>query len=133
MQQASSMYSETTAGIRISVRPAPLQESSDPPRGVYAFSYTVKIENVGTVPAQLMERHWIIYSGGVQMAEVMGPGVVGEQPMLAPGESYEYTSGAVIQDPIGTMHGTYTFRAAGGREFEVTIPKFDLLYPMNLH
>lgn len=127
------MYSEITNHVKISVQPAPIEDSSDPSKNIYAFSYTIKIENLGEQTVQLLERHWIIMSGGVQLAEVVGPGVVGEQPVLEAGESYEYTSGAVIHDPLGSMHGSYTFRGDGGKFFEVTIPKFELFYPVVLH
>jgi ApaG protein len=127
------MYTKVTKSIKVSVIPAHVEESSDPPAGVYGFSYTITIENTGRETVQLLERHWIIVSGGVQIAEIVGPGVVGEQPVLSAGESYEYTSGAVIQDPIGSMEGTYKFKNQAGQFFEVQIPKFDLVYPVNLH
>lgn len=127
------MYSETTNDIKISVLPNHVEESSNPTESVFAFSYTIRIENVGPKTVQLLERHWVIMSGGAQLAEVVGPGVVGEQPVLEAGQSYEYTSGAVIHDPVGSMHGEYTFRAVSGEFFQVNIPKFDLLYPLVVH
>lgn len=127
------MYSSTTGDIKVSVSPQHLVENSDPDGNVFAFSYTIRIENLGPDTVQLLERHWIIMSGDYQLAEVVGPGVVGEQPVLAAGETFEYTSGAVIHDPLGSMHGSYTFRSIAGRFFDVTIPKFDLFYPMVVH
>lgn len=128
-----SVYSQITKSIRISVVPDHLVENSDPKNDVYAFSYTITVENLSDKNVQLLERHWIIMSAGVQIAEVVGPGVVGNQPVLVPGESFEYTSGAVIHDPIGSMHGSYTFKSEDGKYFEVEIPRFDLSYPIMYH
>lgn len=127
------MYSATSSNIKISVLPKALSDSSAPEQHVFAFSYTITIENLGQDSVQLLERHWVIFSGGEQIAEVVGPGVVGVQPVLGAGEAFEYTSGAVIHDPIGSMHGSYTFRSAGGEYFQVTIPQFDLFYPLVVH
>ena len=132
-QSDIEMYSEITKHIRVSVVPAPLLDNSDPGEAVFAFSYSIKIENLGENTVQLLERHWLVHSGGTQIAEVVGPGVVGEQPVLEAGQVFEYTSGAVIQDPIGSMEGTYTFRGQDGKFFEVQIPKFELMYPMIVH
>ncbi|MCO6430610.1 MAG: Co2+/Mg2+ efflux protein ApaG [Deltaproteobacteria bacterium] len=127
------VYSETTQSIRISVLPEHLEDNSDPLNDVYAFAYTITIENLGEHTVQLLERHWIITSGGVQIAEVIGPGVVGAQPVLEPGQTFEYSSGAVIHDPVGAMHGNYTFRNHAGQYFDVTIPRFELAYPVYIH
>ncbi|MBN8547931.1 MAG: Co2+/Mg2+ efflux protein ApaG [Deltaproteobacteria bacterium] len=126
-------YSEITREVRISVRPTHVEDSSEPDNDVFTFAYTVKIENLGSESVQLLERHWLIMSNGVRIAEVVGPGVVGVQPILAPGDSHEYSSSAVIQDPIGSMEGSYTFKSSSGKYFDVRIPKFDLLYPIMLH
>ena len=126
-------YSLTTDLIRVTVVPEHLEENSSPEEHIFAFRYTVRIENLGMVPAQLLERHWLISSGGNHLAEVVGPGVVGQQPTIEPGEIYEYASTAVIQDPTGDMVGCYTFRSESGRYFEVPIPKFDLDYPLLVH
>ena len=126
-------YTETTRGIRISVVPEPVEDQSDPLSSVYTFAYNITIENVGGAAAQLLERHWMIYSGEQQIAEVVGPGVIGQQPRIPPGEAFHYQSSAVIQDPIGAMLGTYTFRTDDGDIFEVSIPKFDLVYSYLLH
>jgi len=131
-------FTETTAGIRVTVQPEPLQQESDPDRGVFAFAYTVILENLGSVTVQLLDRHWVIRSAGAQIAEVVGPGVVGQQPILKSGERFEYTSSAVIHDPIGTMEGSYSFMLLDGagsesKRFEVKIPRFNLLYPVIIH
>ena len=126
-------YTETTSDIRVTVSPAPSFKNSDPGEDVYAFSYTITIENLGRSTVQLLERHWNIFSNEEQIAEVVGPGVVGVQPTLAPGQSFQYTSGAVIHHPRGSMRGVYTFRGEGGRRFEVVIPAFALVYPVMIH
>ncbi len=129
----NQVYSEVTNDIKVSVISEPLLANSNPAQDIFAFAYTITIENIGQQTAQLLERHWIIRSDGVQIAEVVGDGVVGEQPVLKPGESFEYTSGAVVHDPIGSMEGCYTFRAESGRFFEVGIPRFELLFPLMIH
>ena len=133
IREHREVYTLTTRGVCISVVPSPLPDNSDTTNDVYAFSYTITIDNLGARVVQLLERHWIILSGGEQIAEVVGPGVVGAQPVLEPGQTFEYTSGAVIHDPIGSMHGTYKFRDEDGETFNVTIPKFELMYPVLLH
>ncbi len=129
----ATTYTQITEKVRISVRPAALEKESDPLDDVYMFSYNITIENLGDEVVQLLERHWIVMSSDVQIAEVVGPGVVGEQPTLEPGQTFDYTSGTVINDPIGSMYGSYTFRAKSGRFFKVEIPKFELLYPIMMH
>ena len=104
-------------------------EESDPAEGRYSFAYTISIENHSDATVQLMERHWIIESADEQIDEVVGPGVVGVQPVLEPGKHFEYTSSAVIRDPIGSMKGTYVFRRSSGGFFVVQIPRFKLEYP----
>lgn len=126
-------YSEITNNIKISVLPQPLADQSQPALKRFAFSYTVTIENLGEKPVQLLERYWIVKSNGVPLAEVVGPGVVGEQPEIDSGGEFTYTSGAVIEDPIGSMQGKYTFRTTDGHYIEANIPCFDLLYPTALH
>lgn len=129
----SEVYSAVTNDIKVSVSSEPLLANSNPVQHVFAFAYTITIENTGQETAQLLERHWIIKSDGIQIAEVVGDGVVGEQPTLKPGESFQYTSGAVVHDPVGSMEGSYTFRAESGRFFEVGIPRFELHFPMMIH
>ncbi len=127
------LYTEITNQVRVTVSPAHIEDGSDPDNKIFAFSYTIKIENFSQEKVQLIERHWIVNSGSMPIAEVVGPGVVGEQPMIGSGESYTYSSGAVIHDPIGSMYGSYTFRSETGKFFDVTIPKFDLHYPLIVH
>ncbi len=106
---------------------------SDPAKNHYVFSYTITITNTGNVPAQLVSRHWIITDGDHQTQEVKGLGVVGQQPLLKPGESFEYTSGASLPTAVGTMRGTYQMRAEDGGMFDVSIPPFTLSVPRTLH
>lgn len=127
------MYSEITRSIRVSVETDSIEDQTDPDTGTFVFSYTITIENLSDKTVQLIERHWLIESGDIPFAEVVGPGVVGEQPELAAGEVYSYTSGAVIKDPFGSMRGSYTFRDAQGDFFQVTIPRFELVYPYIIH
>lgn len=122
-------YIETTRDIRVSVAPEYLETNSSIEEEQYAFAYHVLIENLGAETVQLIERHWKIFSGDVQIGEVVGPGVVGYQPVLGEGHRFQYTSGSVIKDPIGYMEGTYTFQGQDGSHFDVTIPRFHLLYP----
>lgn len=131
--QLTPQYVATTDDVRVSVVPEYIEENSDVQSDSYAFAYTITIENLGSETVQLLERHWIVMSAGTQIAEVNGPGVVGVQPVLKKGERFEYTSGAIIHDPTGSMHGAYTFRREDGSLFNVQIPKFDLVYPMIIH
>jgi ApaG protein len=108
-------------------------DQSDPAKDHFVFSYTITITNSGDVAAQLLSRHWIITDGEHRVQEVKGLGVVGQQPLLQPGESFEYSSGASIATSVGTMHGTYQMRAEDGHAFEATIPAFTLSVPRTLH
>jgi ApaG protein len=108
-------------------------EQSDPEEDRYVFAYRIVISNYGTLPAQLLGRHWIITDGEGKVQEVKGSGVVGEQPNLGPGESFEYTSGSVLETPVGTMHGTYQMVAADGHRFDAEIPPFSLAMPSMLN
>jgi ApaG protein len=110
-----------------------LADQSDEPAGRFVFAYTITLRNTGTVPAQLISRHWIITDANSQVQEVRGLGVVGEQPLLAPGESFKYTSGAAIATPVGTMRGTYQMVAEDGTRFDAPIPEFTLSIPRTLH
>jgi ApaG protein len=123
------MPTEVTEGVRVTVEATYLDEHSDPDDNNYAFSYTVTIANEGDGRVQLRRRHWIITDGNGKVEEVEGPGVVGEQPVLDPGDSHRYTSGAVIATPVGTMEGTYEMHSAGGRVFLARIPRFPLQMP----
>ena len=108
-------------------------DQSDPAKSQYVFTYTIKITNTGDVAAQLMSRHWIITDADHKVQEVKGLGVVGQQPLLKPGESFEYTSGASIPTAVGTMHGSYQMMAADGKAFDAPIPPFTLSVPRTLH
>lgn len=119
--------------IRVSARTAYLREQSEPERDRYVFAYTITIENAGTATAQLISRHWIITDALGKVQEVRGDGVVGEQPVLAPGTSFEYTSGAVLETPVGTMQGSYQMVADDGSGFDAAIPTFRLAVPNVLH
>ena len=110
-----------------------LADQSDPAKDQYVFTYTIKITNTGDVAAQLLSRHWIITDADHKVQEVKGLGVVGQQPMLKPGESFEYTGGASIPTNVGTMRGTYQMMAADGKAFDAPIPLFTLSVPRTLH
>ena len=119
--------------ISVSVNTAYLAEQSDPSADRYVFAYTITIANSGTVAAQLISRHWIITDAENVVQEVKGLGVVGEQPLLRPGESFEYTSGTAMATPVGTIRGTYQMVAEDGNKFEAEIPQFTLSMPRVLH
>jgi ApaG protein len=119
--------------MSISVRTQYLEEQSEPDRSHYVFAYAVTIKNTGSVPAQLIARHWVIADAGGKLQEVRGLGVVGHQPLLQPGEQFEYTSGTSLATPQGTMRGEYFCVAEDGYRFEVPIPEFGLSLPRTLH
>jgi ApaG protein len=119
--------------ISVSSRVTFVPDQSDPQKGRYVFAYTINIRNTGTVAAQLVSRHWIITDADNKVQEVKGEGVVGEQPLLRPDESFEYTSGAAIATPVGTMRGSYRMVAEDGVEFDAPIPEFTLSMPRVLH
>lgn len=127
------MAERTRYEITVSSRVDYLPEQSDEAAGRYVFAYTNTITNTGTIAAQLISRHWIITDAEGQVQEVRGLGVVGEQPLLKPGESYEYTSGSAIPTPVGTMKGSYQMVAEDGTRFEAPIPEFVLSVPRVLH
>ena len=110
-----------------------LDEQSAPEEDRYVFAYTIHIRNQGKVPARLLGRHWLITDGNGKVREVVGEGVVGEQPWLQPGEGFEYTSGAVLETDIGTMRGSYDMLADDGTRFAAPIPAFTLSIPRTLH
>jgi len=110
-----------------------LEEQSDPEHAQYVFAYAVTIKNTGQVAAQLISRHWVIADANDQIEEVRGLGVVGNQPLLRPGEQFEYTSGAALKTPQGSMKGEYFCVAEDGERFEVLIPEFVLSLPRTLH
>ncbi|HEU0154070.1 MAG TPA: Co2+/Mg2+ efflux protein ApaG [Arenimonas sp.] len=110
-----------------------LEDQSIPEDDRYVFAYTIRIVNLGDVPARLLSRHWIITDANGKVQEVRGEGVVGEQPWLRPGEHFEYTSGAVLETPLGTMHGSYQMLADDGTAFDALIDPFTLSIPRTLH
>ena len=119
--------------VAVSATTQYLPEQSDEATSRFVFAYTITIRNAGAVAAQLISRHWIITDAQGLVQEVRGLGVVGAQPTLQPGEQFEYTSGASIATPVGTMRGTYQLVAADGTRFEATIPQFTLSVPRILH
>ncbi len=127
------MTSEKQNDIAVNVRTAFLADQSDPDSGRHVFSYTIRITNNGSVAAQLISRHWIITDANNRVQEVKGLGVIGEQPLLQPGESFEYSSGSMIATAVGTMRGSYQMRAADGTQFDAEIPEFTLSMPRVLH
>lgn len=123
------MYSETTRSISVTVKPIYLEDQSSPTENHYVWAYHVRIENRGSETVQLRRRHWRITDNRGQVQEVRGPGVVGEQPVLAPGESFEYTSGTPLPTPSGIMVGSYEMETDQGESFAVAIPAFSLDSP----
>jgi ApaG protein len=127
------MAQEKHYDIAVSAATQYLADQSDEVAGRFVFAYTITIRNPGNVTAQLISRHWIITDAQGLVQEVRGLGVVGAQPVLRPGESYEYTSGTSISTPVGTMRGTYQMVAEDGTRFEAPIPEFTLSVPRVLH
>jgi len=123
------MSEATTRGIRVKVESEFVPDRSDPSNGEFFFAYTVKIENHGSEPVRLLSRHWIITDGMGKEQEVRGPGVVGKQPRLEPGEAFEYTSACPLTTQIGSMHGTYRMVTDGGESFDAKIAPFTLAIP----
>jgi ApaG protein len=129
MTDAAMMYEETTRSIHISVEPFFVEEQSAPEKYRWVFGYKVKIENQGSESVKLVSRHWRITDGAGRLIEVKGEGVVGEQPDLGPGESFEYASGTPLQTPTGIMTGTYQMITDRGEWFDARIPPFSLDAP----
>jgi ApaG protein len=127
------MSDTTTRGVRVQVSPRYLEEQSDPRAGLWAFAYHVVISNEGAEPVQLLSRHWIITDANGRIEEVRGPGVVGQQPLIAPGESWDYVSGCPLGTAMGTMHGSYRMRTARGDTFDAEIAPFTLAEPYSLN
>jgi ApaG protein len=123
------MSTALTQGIRVTVESQYLEEHSAPSDGKYVFAYTVRIANEGTHTARLRSRHWIITDGNGDVEEVRGPGVVGAEPTLRPGQAFEYTSGCVLRTPRGSMHGTYQMVREDGLGFDAEIAPFPLALP----
>jgi len=122
-----------TEGVTVEVESYFVPEQSDAVIDRYVFAYRVRISNGSPTPVQLMRRHWYIAEGDGNVREVEGEGVVGEQPIMAPGESHEYTSGAVLTGPEGSMHGEYEMQREDGTVFQASIPEFPLHMPRTLH
>jgi ApaG protein len=125
--------STTTSGIRVQVTTTYLADRSSPREGQFLFAYTIKISNVGGETAQLVSRHWIITDAEGEVQEVRGAGVVGEQPVLEPGMTYEYTSYCPLKTNVGTMQGSYTMVRPDGEQFEARIAPFTLAVPNALN
>jgi len=127
------MSHDTPNPIKIEVQTAYLEAQSNPQNERYAFSYTITIKNIGESSNRLLTRHWIITDANGKTQEVRGDGVVGEQPLLQPGEGYQYTSGTFLGTPIGTMEGSYGMISQQGETFDAQIPTFSLAVPNSLH
>jgi ApaG protein len=118
-----------TQQIRVDVQTDYLAEQSDPGSGRFVFSYTITIRNEGSEPARLLQRHWLITDANGKTQEVRGDGVVGEQPHLKPGQGFRYSSGAVLETPVGAMQGSYQMQTDGGARFDAPIAPFRLAMP----
>lgn len=129
MTQGTTM----TQQINVDVDTLYIESESSPVNSQYVFAYTITITNTGTEAAKLMTRHWVITDANGHIEEVRGDGVVGEQPHLKPGEGFQYTSGAVLKTPIGTMSGSYQMVTDSGNNFDAEIPEFILSSPRTLH
>ena len=123
----------TTRGVRVHVQSQYAPERSDPSQNQWFFLYTITISNDSAETVQLMTRHWVITDGDGRIEEVRGPGVVGRQPILKPGESFEYTSGCPLRTPFGVMEGTYQMVSEGGERFDAKIAPFTLSEPYTVH
>ena len=125
---------DTTANdIRVDVESAYMAGQSVPEKNRFVFSYTITIHNHGSVPAKLLTRHWVITDANGKVQEVHGEGVVGEQPLIKPGEGFRYSSGAILETPVGTMQGDYQMLNDEGRHFDAPIAPFRLAVPGMLH
>jgi len=136
--KGSSMKNEANSAIqnpdiRVDVKTTYIEEQSSPEQNRYVFAYTITIHNEGEVPAKLLTRHWVISDANGNVQEVHGEGVVGEQPYIKPGSSFKYTSGTVIETPVGSMHGSYQMISDNGSAFDAPIAPFTLSRPNILH
>ena len=125
--------SDRKYALKVTVESRYLPEQSSPEDRRFSFAYTIRITNAGSVPSQVISRHWLITDSDGKVVEVKGLGVVGHQPLLAPGEHFEYTSGSRIATPTGSMRGTYFCVAEDGERFEADIPEFAMSMPRTLH
>lgn len=133
LPRAENPSQATTQGVRVHVRSQYVAEQSSPADRRYVFAYTVRVENQGTSAAQLRTRHWIITDATGSVEEVRGPGVVGKQPRLEPGEAFEYTSGCVLKTASGVMQGSYQMQRDDGAGFDAAIAPFSLSLPVTLN
>lgn len=124
---------ESSNSIAVDVETTYIEDQSAPEQNRYVFAYTITIRNEGNAAAKLLTRHWIINDANGNVQEVHGEGVVGEQPYLRPGESFRYTSGTVIETPVGSMEGSYQMLSDDGTPFDASIPAFTLSLPNTLH
>lgn len=131
--EAMPMTAEHDPAIAIEVEPTYLASNSEPEQDRYVFAYTITIHNHSRETVQLRARHWVITDSNGRVEEVHGEGVVGEQPVIGPGERYRYTSGAVLATPVGTMEGRYDMETGIGEHFQAAIPRFTLSVPRTLH
>ena len=127
------MSEQTTHRMEVGVETSYIDDQSDPDADRYVFAYTVTISNMGSMPAKLLNRHWLITDSNGKIQEVRGEGVVGEQPYLKPGEVFRYTSGTVLETPVGTMEGEYEMVDDDGHSFLAPIDRFSLSVPRVLH
>ena len=127
------MSKQSEQAINITVESRHLPQESDPSAQRYVFAYTITIENNSNEASQLLNRHWIITDGQGDIEEVQGPGVVGQQPRIQPGEGFRYSSGAILKTPVGVMQGKYEFVTDAGRHFDVEIPQFSLAVSALVH
>ena len=126
------MYTDNPV-ISIHVDTEYIEQQSCPAENRFAFAYTITITNNGVEPAQLLTRHWLITDGNAKVQEVHGDGVVGEQPVIKPGHSFRYTSGALLETAVGTMEGSYHMKTNSGHEFDAPIPRFSLIHAGSVH
>jgi len=127
------MSDTTTRGVRIQINPSYVPEQSVPGQNRYLFAYHVRISNVGEESVKLTDRHWVITNGDGKVEDVRGPGVVGQQPRLKPGDAFEYTSACPLDTPVGTMQGSFLMRLDSGERFEAEISPFLLAVPRILN
>jgi ApaG protein len=127
------MTEDSAYTIEVQVQARFIADQSEPQANRYVFAYTVQLRNAGRVPARLLTRHWMITDANGRVQEVRGDGVIGEQPWMRPGDRFEYTSGAVLETPVGTMGGSYQMLADDGTCFDAPIPTFTLSIPRTLH
>ncbi|GLS25625.1 Co2+/Mg2+ efflux protein ApaG [Marinibactrum halimedae] len=131
--ESSTTLPTSENAINVSVKTKFVEEQSNADDNRFVYAYTITLRNTGKVTAQLVSRHWVITNGNDDIQEVRGDGVVGEQPWLAPGEEYTYTSGVALETEFGTMEGSYTMKNSAGLPFEAEIPMFALVPPHALH